>query len=772
MKEQFINSKIIGIIYKNLISKLSLELNSDQKTKLTRKIIYVMNQIFANIDVKRVNDNNYKHILRQFINNSYQIVYNDINKENISKKEKFSQDSHMNRDQNLYGDRKNLVTTRPGFVDDKYASFNDSFKMDPRQQNSIGFQGRFNQNENTNFGKKSDFSQSIESRYSELQNEYKQSLNLNVKPNTPPELKGDGGQNLNRLARDNIKIKQESQRAPQMSATEFLKSADPKSNPNISNTVKDNFDFGTINDVDNNYDTLDGSIQDYQGNMDIKQWNTGINPTTFQIDENTPLEQRLKQYQAERNVLDQKQPKEDQKQTREENKKQVRFNNEDIEESQRINQQRMAQQQRKINQNETPMNGGDIRNIREPERNDYRREPERHDYRREPERSDYRRESERDDYDIRQNDPDNKLAEYENTIGLLLDKLKTLQKQQIQVMNNGSNDSDDKIKLLSEKKEEILNEVSRLQNMTEELEEKQKLIQNKEQQIRRKEADIENKIKKYGEMNEKQIIIKASTGKFIHSLNESFTNVTSIQLLNYNIPYDENNINSNNNKLYFNTISEDNKQTEDKVDDDMLSSDTENYVEDVYINSNKLKVMTIPENNYDIYGLIEMMNKIGNKHELQFSLLKGKIVIKTNSNNRLKLYLDREYQNNILSLLGFMKIIGEKNKHVAENKYNINSDKLVQLYIKNISSDPFAEFMINNTKVHKFSKDVNIDNLNKLEIEIKLNEKLFIPQEPYILEFVVLMKNADKRRIENELNTDDDDLLSKVTNMMNLNNYS
>ena len=769
MKEQFINSKIIGIIYKNLVSKLSLELNSDQKTKLTRKIIYVMNQVFSNIDIKRVNGNNYKHILRQFINNSYQIVYNDINKENILNKEKFSQDSHMNRDQNLYGDRKNLVTTRPGFADDKYASFNDSFKMDPRQQNSIGFQGRFNQNENNNFGKKSDFSQSIESRYSELQNEYKQSLNLNVKPNTPPELKGDGGQNLNRLARDNIKIKQESQRPPQLSAAEFLKSADPKSTPNISNTVKDNFDFGTINDVDNNYDTLDGSIQDYQGNMDIKQWNTGINPTTFKIDENTPLEQRLKQYQAERNVLDQKQPKEDQKQVREdqkqvreENKKQVRFNNEDAE-PQRINQQRIAQPQRRINQNETQISTGDIRNIRESERNDYRREPERDDYRREPER---------ENYDIRQNDPDNKLAEYENTIGLLLDKLKTLQKQQIQVMNNGSNDSDDKIRLLSEKKEEILNEVSRLQNMTEELEEKQKLIQSKEQQIRRKEADIENKIKKYGEINEKQIIIRASTGKFTHSLNESFTNVTGIQLLNYNIPYDENNINSNNNKLYFNVISEDDKKIEDKVDDDMLSSDTENYVEDVYINSNKLKVMTIPENNYDIYGLIEMMNKIGNKHEIQFSLLKGKIVIKTNLNNRVKLYLDREYQNNILSLLGFMKIIGEKNKHVAENKYNINTDKLVQLYIKNISSDPFAEFMINNTKIHKFSKDVNIDNLSRLEIEIKLNEKLFIPQEPYILEFVVLMKNSDKKRTENEINTDDDDLLSKVTNMMNLNNYT
>lgn len=37
MKDQFINSKIIGKIYSSLISKLNLQLDRDAKTKLTKK---------------------------------------------------------------------------------------------------------------------------------------------------------------------------------------------------------------------------------------------------------------------------------------------------------------------------------------------------------------------------------------------------------------------------------------------------------------------------------------------------------------------------------------------------------------------------------------------------------------------------------------------------------------------------------------------------------------------------------------------------------------
>ena len=100
---------------------------------------------------------------------------------------------------------------------------------------------------------------------------------------------------------------------------------------------------------------------------------------------------------------------------------------------------------------------------------------------------------------------------------------------------------------------------------------------------------------------------------------------------------------------------------------------------------------------------------------------------------------------------------------------------MVQLYIRNISNDPFAEFMIGSAKVHKFSKNINIDSLNKLDIEIKLNDKLFMPEEPYVLEFNILMNDTDnlivsdnKKIEETDVNTDDD-LLSKVSNMMNIN---
>lgn len=779
MKEQFINSKIIGIIYKNLVSKLSLELSSDQKTKLTRKIIYVMNQVYSNIDSKRVNDNNYKNILRQFINNCYQIVYNEINNENQSKKENFAQDSKVRRDRDLYGERKNIINDRPGYADDRYASFNDSFKMDPRQQNTIGFQGRYDANQNTNTGntgKKSDFAQNIEDRYNQLQSEYKTSLQFNKKPSTPPELKGDGGLNLNRYTKESILIKQNSAKRDNnqsnINTSDFLKSSDPRGKAESNNMPRDNFEFGTVNDMENNYDTIDGSNQGYQGNMDMRQWNTGIDPSKFNINENMPLEQRLKEYQAERENIDSNVPID--------TKKQVRFNENTSfgQEEQRYQQQSQSRQPQQQSQTRQPQQQvrqpqQQVRQqIRQPQSDDeeLEREQRMNQGRRQPQR-------ESNENTI----VESKLSEYENTIGLLLDKVKDLQQQQIRVMNSGTNDSDDKIRLLAIKREEILDEVSRLQSMTLDIEKQQQQIQEREHQIRRKELDIEQKMKKYSgikNIDEKHVMIKASAGRFTYSLNDTCINVTGIQLLNYNIPYDEHNINVNNNKLYFSVVSDNNKTANDNSDEDLLSSDSENYVEEVHINSNKLHVMTIPPNNYDIYGLIEMMNKLGNKYEIQFSLLKGKIIIKTDKNNRLKLFLDREYPSNILTLLGYSRIIGEKNKHISDKKYNIKNDKIVQLFIRNISNDPFAEFMIGSAKVHKFSKDINIDNLNKLDIEIKLNEKLFIPEEPYVLEFNILMNNAinsivsesTNKKEETEVNTDEDDLLSKVSNMMNINN--
>lgn len=788
MKDQFINNKIIGIIYKNLISKLNLQLNTEDKTKLTKKMIKVMTEIYNNIEIKRVTPTNFKNILRQFINSCYQIIYNDLNKDTrSSNREAFSPSNQMDRDRQIAGNPKNIIESRPEnskmayAKDDRFASFNDSFNINPRQQG--GFQGRYDK-DNAPLGKKSDFNHTLDERYNNLQSEYRTTFN-NERPSTPPELKGDGGANLNKMAKDNLRNKQEaqgnrqsnSQSNKQINTQDFFKQQDPRAKPNNSgggNISQDTFNFGAANDVDKNYDTLD-AVNNFEGNMN--QWNTGINPDSFKIDENTPLEQRLKQYQSERENITKK-PSEQvvnsnqNNQSNESNRKQVRFNEEQF--NQGSQEQRIQLQQSQQSQKSQQYVQQQSQQYRSRERDDQ-------------------------DYDPPQRAQSNSgyANDYEETIELLLEKVKNLQQQQLKHINGGGGtDTDGKIKLLENKKNEILGEVSKLQSLTIDLERQEQMIQEKEHQVRLKELDIEQKIKRYANIrniDEKQIMIKANAGRFTYTLQDACQNVSCIQLLNYNIPYEEHNINDNNNKLYFAVISENNANIREDSDNDIISSDSENNVDEIYINSNKLNVMKIPENNYDIYGLLEIMNKIGNKWDIHFSLIKSKIIIKTAKHNRLKLYLDREYQNNILPYLGFNRIIGDKNRHVAEKKYNIKNDKMVQLYVKNISSDPIGEFLIGSAKVHRFSKDVNIENLTRLDIEIKINEKLFVPQEPYVLEFNLLLNNAansfvvenkkdreslrekdreKERELENEreeeVNTDDNDLLSKVTSMMGI----
>jgi hypothetical protein len=834
MKEQFINSKITGIIYKNLISKLSLDLSTDEKTKLTRKILKVMSDVYSNVDVSRVNANNLKNILRQYVNSCYQIIYNELNKDNKSiVRESFNPVSRMDRDKQLNSNTSNRLDPRsknPKMEynkDDKYASFDTSFNMNPRQQNTAGFQGRYDRPSDS-VNKKSEFSGTLDSRYQQLQEEYKQSFN-HGRPSTPPELKGDGGANLNRMARENLKNKQESQSSKfqnnSLGNSQNNTSMSSRNAPNQnSNMPKDTFNFGTVTDVDNNYDTIDGSRIDFEGNMNESLWNTGINPEKFNIDESVPLEKKLAQYQRDREILENDTNNDDQN-----TKKQVRFDQSPApqqssqqrqqqeqqrqqeqqkqQEQQRQQQQRQQEQmrqqqlrQQQLRQQQYEQEQYEQEQYEQQQRQQQRQPPQqqRQLQQRQPSQQPSQqiplkqqqqqlqqqvqklsnKRHELMEQDNVTPDMESKIDEYENMIGLLLEKIKDLQKQQIRFIGQEEPTEDEvstKLRLLDDKKSEIMTHVSKLQQMTLNLEKK-------ENTIKEKEREIENKMKKYIN-KEKQIIIKSTNGRMTYSINDTLKNVSEIQLVGYNIPTDDNNINSNNNKLYF-TILSDNKVDSDSDSESIVSSDDIEYIEEITIGSNTVQVLTVPENNYDIYGLLDMLNKIGRKNNLNFSLIKGKIIIKTDRNNKLKLYMDEEHKSNLLPLLGFVRIIGDKYKHISEKKYNIKNDNLVKLYLKNVSSEPFAEFLVDSGKVHKFAKSVNIANLNKLDIEIKLNENNFVSSEPYILEFNIIMNNNQSNsdegssRLNNKQeSTDDDDedteihsddLLSKVSNMMNI----
>ena len=69
MEEKFLSKNIVGTIYSNLQKKFQLNLDPEDKTKLTKKTIKVMREIYSNIDPKRVNDRNVDNVLKQFVNN-------------------------------------------------------------------------------------------------------------------------------------------------------------------------------------------------------------------------------------------------------------------------------------------------------------------------------------------------------------------------------------------------------------------------------------------------------------------------------------------------------------------------------------------------------------------------------------------------------------------------------------------------------------------------------------------------------------------------------
>ena len=65
MKEQFINSKIIGIIYKNLVSKLNLQLNSEEKIKYNENNFNRMSEDNFN----RMSEDNFNRMKENNFNN-------------------------------------------------------------------------------------------------------------------------------------------------------------------------------------------------------------------------------------------------------------------------------------------------------------------------------------------------------------------------------------------------------------------------------------------------------------------------------------------------------------------------------------------------------------------------------------------------------------------------------------------------------------------------------------------------------------------------------
>ena len=188
MEEKFLSKNIVGTIYSNLQKKFQLNLDPEDKTKLTKKTIKVMKEVYSNIDQKRVNDRNVDNILKQFVNSCYTIIYNDLNKDEpeqkpqrstVQNRENFAMESKMDRDRQLAKNTQNRIDprsenmrsfeSRDGFSrDGNFASFDSAFQTNQRSNaERREFQGRIEPptDMSAGSGRKSDFKDGIDKKY-------------------------------------------------------------------------------------------------------------------------------------------------------------------------------------------------------------------------------------------------------------------------------------------------------------------------------------------------------------------------------------------------------------------------------------------------------------------------------------------------------------------------------------------------------------------------------------------------------------------------------
>jgi hypothetical protein len=291
----------------------------------------------------------------------------------------------------------------------------------------------------------------------------------------------------------------------------------------------------------------------------------------------------------------------------------------------------------------------------------------------------------------------------------LQDKMKT--------MVNSQDVDETKLKLLSEKKAEILAQVENLKLKYEETEkqmlEAKKLNENVKKLVK-DNLDIYNS-------NDKIEIINLEnsnkTGNvYTYAVKTPLKTVTAVELVNYSLPESIYNITPHNNILYYS--SPENNQ--------ITSSD-----DIFYQKKGNIKILGLPVGNYTADYLVEIMNKVLNQDNIEIKINQGnnyitisKITQQT-ENGSLTLYTDyAHYKNNILELFGFedkQESVGATS-YTSKKSYDLRSDKVVQLYISNISeTQPLCKIMLGSNRINSCMQKLSspLEKIENLQIEMK-----------------------------------------------------
>ena len=280
-----------------------------------------------------------------------------------------------------------------------------------------------------------------------------------------------------------------------------------------------------------------------------------------------------------------------------------------------------------------------------------------------------------------------------------------------------------KIKLLDEKKEEILLQVETLKKKYNDTEEQLSLLQKLDESVSKKKDEIllaiKNNLEIYNSNDKLEIINLESTSKinniYNHTISEKLNIITELELLNYSFPDVIYNITPSNNILYYST----NENNQIICPEDIF-----------YQKRSNVKLLGLPIGNYTIENLIEIINKILNQDNIDIKLNGDSTITIGKLNQKdtttpLTLYTDfSHYQNNILELFGFddKQDCINSMEFTSKKPYDIRSDKTIQVYITNVSeTQPLCKIMVGSHKISNFLKKLStpLKNIEKLNIEFK-----------------------------------------------------
>ena len=298
--------------------------------------------------------------------------------------------------------------------------------------------------------------------------------------------------------------------------------------------------------------------------------------------------------------------------------------------------------------------------------------------------------------------------------------------------DNSYQSTDPKIKQLNKVKHETMEQIEKLKKAQEDI--SSKLTSNKELENKIKKIIIEN-TSKFENSEETYFINSNET-----SLSETVKSVTSIELTNFDLPFDKYNITINNNTLQFiisqdlmsvtNSLNTENllENNDDSDTANIIDSDQESMIDSNFDSDSNILTLKLFMGNYSIDKIVQLLNQ---------SLIKYKIKVSHNSNTNLITIKSNEKQNfnllfgenSLFNNLGFVNQnlsqtqINEKysnqHKYSGSKICDLKFDRYINIYIANINNNkPIMQYILgqqNQNKKIVFTPVIS--ELNKLEFK-------------------------------------------------------